>query len=160
MGQLTCPLCRGDAEADIAPEVVGRHGKARVRVKGLPIRRCTYCEKSSVKYTEFLPEFVAALGRMNQLPVARKVGLLIKRPGCAKCKGSLDGAETGPVNFSRTLQLTDPNFEVDLSVLGVTCPRCSTQQVVPEGEPLEADIQQAFLNGCSAVAIHCPVTEL
>lgn len=160
MSDLLCPLCRGDAEPDVARELLGRHGNVRIRVLQLPIRRCTYCEKSSVRYNDFLADLVPLLVQMNTVSIARRVGLFTKQPGCVKCKTLLGGAEAGPVNFKKRLELTNPPFDVDLSVLAEICPKCSTPNIIPGEHPLERDMRQAFLNGCTAVAIHCPTTEI
>jgi len=156
MVSLQCPLCRGDCNPDVVAEIAGRQGPARIRITDLPIRRCTYCEKASLKYNDFLPDFLDVMRSLNTLPTAKPVGLFKKQPGCVNCRKLLGGGETGPVTYTATLDLTDPPFKTDLSLYATTCSHCGERQVIPEGAPIEADIAAAFKRACESRAVHVP----
>lgn len=156
MGELICPHCRGDAEIHVIEEALGRYGNARVRITGLPVLRCTYCQKLAPRSAEFIGDMTRVLAASNELPMARLIGLFRKQPGCCDCKAPLQGGESGPVNYEAELEITEPAFRVALSVLATSCPQCDARQIVLHGTPLEQDIHSAILRALESVAVTSP----
>ncbi len=154
--ELICPHCRGDAEKQVLGEVLGRYGNARVRITDLPVLKCTYCEKSAPSYSEFIADSVRILAGISDMPAARLVGLFRKQPGCCRCKAVLQGAETEPVGFPADLDLTDPPFHCDLSILATICPSCETRQVVHKDSSLERDIALSIQRALESVSVTLP----
>lgn len=156
MPQPICPHCRGDAEHETIAEANGRHGRVRVRVSNLSVLRCTYCGKAGLRYAEFLPDAGRVLESLCAVPSAAKAGLFRKRPACCDCRTLLDEAEIVPMNCSGDLEIIDPPFRAEVSVLVLACPGCGTRQLGGGEEPFAQEIVQALVRALEAAEVSLP----